>query len=165
MWEVQNGKFLLKNNMTNKEKMIYCAGLIDGEGSLFIQKQIKNNRRSYRATVKIAMNDIQGLLIFQSLYGGNINIGTKKIDLKTKKVYSPAYVLSYGSEEKVRRIILDLHHYLQVKQEQALLINSFLLYKMVIRENKISKFTGAGIMNNLYIKCKKLKSKNWIIKN
>lgn len=150
--------------MTKKEKMIYCAGLVDGEGSLFLTKNVKNNRKNFRATIKVSMNDIHGLLIFQSLYGGNINIGTKKINLETKKVYSPAYVLSYGAESKVKQIIEDLYPYLQVKKEQASLVHLFLLHKVGIRENKISKFVGGGIMNNLYIKCKKLKSKNWIIK-
>jgi hypothetical protein len=150
--------------MTYKEKLIYCAGLTDGEGSLILSKTVKNNKKSYRPSIKISMNDIHGLLVFQSLFGGNINIGTKKVNSLTRKEYSPAYVLSYASESKVKQILEELYPYLQVKKEQSEIVHLFVLYKEAIRENKISKFSGAGILNNLYIKCKKLKSKNWIIK-
>lgn len=150
--------------MTKREKLCYIAGVCDGESSLYISKTKKNNKNQYRACISIAMNDVFSLRVIQDMWGGNINVGTKKVDLETKKVYSPAYVLSYGSESKVKQIIKDLYPYLQVKKEQAQLIYMFLLHKEDVRIGKVSKFVGGGIMNNLYIKCKKLKSKNWIIK-
>ena len=152
--------------MTYKEKLSYISGVFDGEGSLFLSKRVKNKRKSWTANISVSMNDIHSLEIIKEVFGGNIRIGHKKIkDIQTKETYCPAYVISYGAEDKVKEIILLLLPYLQVKKEQAVLLLEFLRYKHWKRNGRITPFSAAAQLNNLYIKCKKLKSKNWIIKS
>jgi hypothetical protein len=145
----------------------YIAGLTDGEGSIVISKRNikdKNNkiiRKSYEIRFTLAMNDKHGLLKVQEIFGGNINIGHKKINKQTGDEYCPAYVLSYSSREKVKLILETLLPYLQVKKEQAINALGFLEF---IESNKYSKkFMKNGLLNNYYIKAKTLKQKNWLI--
>lgn len=150
--------------MNYNEKLIYISGLFDGESSFFISKSIKNNKKQYRARISIGINDEIGLIPVKEVFGGKIRIGNIKINTETGAEYSPAYVLSYSAESKVREICEKLMPFLRIKKEQAKLLLEFLNYKDFNRKNKLSSFLLAGKFNNLYIKCKKLKSKNWIIK-
>jgi len=155
--------------MNYTEKLAYCASVIDCEGSTYISKSLKKNKKyAWRAGIGISMNDRHSLELFQSIFGGNIRIGHKKIDVNTKKEYVPAYVLSFTSAADVSNILISLLPYLQVKIEQANLLLNFLAKKEEYRLIHKNLHKGAkkksygGIFNNFYIKCKSLKKKNWI---
>lgn len=157
--------------MTQSEKLAYCAALIDGEGSLVLTKRAANGKSRHKrfdVEVKIAMNDNHGLLIFHEMFGGKISVGSKKINLKTGEEYCPAYVLRYSRIEKVRLICKSLMPYLQVKKEQAENILDFCDLKAAwnvqkaLNTGSLDKFSYHGLMNNLFVRNKKLKQKNWI---
>lgn len=145
----------------------YIAGLTDGEGSIVISKRnIKNEknkivRKNYEITLSIAMNDKQGLLKVQEIFGGNINIGSKKINKQTGNEYCPAYVLRYASKEKVKLILETILPYLQVKKEQA--VNAIDCINFIDNSQNLSKFRKNSILNNYYVRAKSLKQKNWFI--
>ncbi len=148
--------------MTIQEKYSYISGILDGEGSFYIQKSIRKNKKlEYRATIKIGINDKIGLKILQEIFGGIIHIGTAKINKETGESYSPPWVLSYSSTDKVKEIIEKLLPYLQIKKDQGELLLEFIEFKK--QSAGLSRFRRNGILNNYYIKCKKLKQKNWII--
>jgi len=154
--------------MTYKEKLSYCAALLDSEGSLYLTKSYsksKSKNSIFRAGIKIGMNDRMAIDLFIDVFGGKWYVGSKRICKLTQKEFSPAYVVQYNAEDKIKEIILSVLPYLQVKKEQAELLLEFLRYKNWKRNGQITPFLAAGKLNNLYIKCKKLKSKNWIIKN
>ncbi len=155
--------------MTLTEELAYCASVIDCEGSLYISKSRRKNKRyAYRGILSIAMNDKHGLELFQKVFGGKIRIGHKKINLETEKEYVPAYVLSFGAEGHVRTILKTLLPFFQVKVEQAELLIRFLDKQEEARLINKNIHKGArrkpygGIFNNFYIRCKNLKKKNWI---
>jgi hypothetical protein len=150
--------------MTKTEKLSYISGILDGEGYFGLSKSSRKNKTEYRARIAIGINDKIGLIPIQEVFGGKIRVGTIKINHATKQEYSPAYILSFSSESKVREICESLLPYLRIKKEQAKVLLEFLQYKGFKRNNEVSPFFVAGKFNNLYIKCKKLKSKNWIIK-
>ena len=54
-----------------ERKLIYCAGLFDGEGYCGVYKV--PGRRGWIITAGIQMCDGEGLMVFQELFGGNIN--------------------------------------------------------------------------------------------
>lgn len=150
--------------MTNKEKLSYISGILDGEGYFGLSKSSRKNKTEYRARIAIGINDKTGLIPIQEVFGGKIRVGTVKVNHTTKQEYSPAYILSFASESKVREICEALLPYLRIKKEQAKVLIDFLDYKDFKRKKQVSSFLVGGKFNNLYIKCKKLKSKNWIIK-
>ncbi len=143
------------NHMSINERLAYLAGILDGEGSLYISKS-KDKR--YTAGIKISMNDKESLELFQKTFGGNIIRGTKKIDKVTGKHYAPAWVLQYRGQNDILNIIKSLYPFLQIKQPQAEILWQFIALKP---NWYLTKFQLHGLYNNLYIKSRKIKKQNW----
>lgn len=141
--------------MNPSEQYAYLAGIVDGEGSLYITK---SKNKQFTAGLKIAMNDKPALVLFRSVFGGKISKGTRKIDKRNNKLYAPAWVLQYRSLGDIKSIITKLLPYLQVKSIQAKIILEFIEMKFFPG----NKFQTQGQLNNKYIQCRAEKKRGWI---
>lgn len=164
----------MKENKTKEiknEDLAYMAGILDGEGSLFISKTKKDKddvRVRYQAGIKIGMNDSAALLVFQKYFGGNINIGSKKVKVADGSEYTRAYILQYSSESKIIEILSLLTPFLKVKKEQSEILTSFIISKKLfnmslsLMGNKSAKGLYYGRLNNFYLKSRAAKKRNWL---
>ncbi len=141
--------------MNTNEQYAYLAGIVDGEGSIYITK---SKDKQFTAGLKIAMNDKPALLLFQSVFGGKISKGTRKIDKRNNKLYAPAWVLQYRSLSDIKFIITKLAPFLRVKNKQAQIILDFIELKFFPGD----KFQTQGQLNNKYIQCRAEKKRGWI---
>lgn len=147
------------NTLSRTEQLSYLAGVIDSEGSIYITKSSsRKNRSRYRAAVQIAMNDKAALLLFQKFFGGKILVGSRKLNVKTKELYTPAYIIRHTSADAVKAILRTLYPYLQVKKNQAKIVLKFLTVKDSVADN----FERNGRLNNLFLSCRASKSQGWI---
>lgn len=137
-------------------QLSYCAGIVDGEGSIYLGK----SKSKIRPGLSISMNDKHSLELFKELFGGKIRIGNKRIKLDSKNnTYARAYIISFGSYSKIKEILTYLLPFLRVKKEQALTMLDFI----ELNENKkgLTPLFVGGQKNNYYKKLKALKKKNW----
>jgi LAGLIDADG endonuclease len=141
--------------MNSNEQYAYLAGIVDGEGSIYITK---SKNKQFTAGLKVAMNDKPALVLFQSVFGGKISKGTRKIDKRNNKLYAPAWVLQYRSLSDIKFIISKLAPFLQVKSKQAQIILDFIELKFFPGD----KFQTQGRLNNKYIQCRAEKKRGWI---
>lgn len=101
-----------------KWEAAYIAGIIDGEGSITLTKNHKNEMR--RPLISISSNDLDMLTYIQNLVGGNII---------RKKNYNPlkhqnSYLLSIKSKKEVFTLLEEISPYLRItkKRKRAVLI-------------------------------------------
>jgi hypothetical protein len=141
--------------MNTNEQYAYLAGIVDGEGSIYITK---SKDKQFTAGLKVAMNDKPALVLFQSVFGGKISKGTRKIDKRNNKLYAPAWVLQYRSLNDIKSIITKLTPFLQVKRKQAQIVLDFIELKFFPG----GKFQTQGQLNNKYIQCRAEKKRGWI---
>lgn len=146
--------------MTSAEKLAYCAGIIDGEGSLYITKNTKtdNKPKRYFAGIKIAMNDRPALDLFKSIFGGKVVKGSRKLDKRVGKIYAPAWVLQYRGVSDIKAILYALKPYLVVKNKQAEVILEFLTLKEAVWPNLFKKNAA---LNNKYVQSRAIKKSGW----
>lgn len=160
---------MIKNKTKlNPTDLSYAAGLIEGEGSLYLSKyRVKNsktNRLRFECGITIKMNDREPVEFLAKLFGGNVFIGSKKVNLKTKQHYSPAYCVSFRSADQIERVIKSVMPYLKFKNAQAKVLLEFISLKQSFKNlTAPNKFLQLGRLNNLYTKSKNLKQKGWII--
>lgn len=66
--------------MTQEQLLGYCAGFMDGEGTIIVGKsqQAKRNFPSYGLAIKVAQKEQEPLRLLQSLFGGTIYTTTRK---------------------------------------------------------------------------------------
>ena len=145
----------LQTSMNPNEQYAYLAGIVDGEGSIYITK---SKNKQFTAGLKVAMNDKPALTLFQSVFGGKISKGTRKIDKRNNKLYAPAWVLQYRSLNDIKSIITKLTPFLQVKRKQAEIVLDFIELKFFPGD----KFQTQGQLNNKYIQCRAEKKRGWI---
>lgn len=134
----------------------YCSGIMDGEGSIYLSK----SRGKFKPGLSISMNDIHGLEVFKTLFGGKIRIGKKRIKLDSKNnAYARAYIISYGSYSKIKEILSHLLPFLRVKKEQAETMLDFIYFHD--HKDDFDSFYLGGQKSNFYRRLKALKKKNW----
>lgn len=141
----------------NKTDLAYLSGCSDGESCICISKSKHNN---YRASFAVAMNNVESILLFQRLFGGNLRIGNKKSS-KTNVIKHNQYIISYSDMNKVKQILQALLPYLKVKKEQAKLTIEFIDLKLQNNQKPITP-TLAKTLKSYYNKVKREKKINWI---
>ena len=94
----------------------YVAGLIDGEGSLEIQKK----DTKYQTRIRICMTDERTIIWLKESFGGYF--GTRKFDDNWKD----AYVWDIHNNRLVKPFIEKVYPYLRIKRKQAEIIKEFL---------------------------------------
>lgn len=110
------------NGNSKEVELAYIAGLIDGEGAIFITHDPFHNRKSvHRTEIRIGMIEKVGLdFMVETLKLGKV---------KEEKPYHhkrPMYRVVFSKRSVVREVINKLLPYLKVKKEQALLALDFL---------------------------------------
>jgi len=118
-------------SMNRKEKIIYCAGLLDGEGYVGIKKSLYIKScpsPTYHERIQIRMIDEPAIKLFQSLFGGNY--------YKEKSHCSngrPLYCYQ-ASDKKASNICRILMPYLMIKDKNVKVL-------LKLRKNKESART------------------------
>jgi len=124
-------------SLMSKLTAAYLAGLIDGEGSLEIQKK----DRKYQARIRICLTDEKLIKWLQSSFGGF---------LEERKFENPnwnnAYVWTLKNTKNVKPFIEKVYPYLRIKKKHAETLKKFLKtfksnsYKIIA--NKLGYGTG-----------------------
>lgn len=107
--------------MTQKEKLIWAAGFIDGEGCIGIRhyKSTPTQPKYNQIFIAVANTDPHPLLIFKELFGGNI---------KEQKTRSEKHRIAWKwqlTSKKAAKVLTLVLPYLNSKQEQAKLAIEF----------------------------------------
>ena len=104
-----------------KNKYIYLAGIIDGEGSLIITRSDRGTYYNYYARIHVKNTDMRLMHWLVDNFGGNIHPHKPKSPLHKK-----AYSWYFSGNAKSKEIfLLALLPYLIIKKEQAILLVEF----------------------------------------
>lgn len=146
--------------MTNRQtKLAYCAGILDGEGSIGVQIAKPNKTRktnSYRVRVRVAMCDIGAITLLQELFGGSI---------KTRQPKNLRHRMSYDwivRSLRAKDALTEMLPYLIIKRERAQiaieLIDRVSSNRVTITRKKIRQTSDqeVGIRHDLYTRIFKL---------
>ena len=107
------------NTLTEVEKA-YLAGLIDGEGCIFISKyQGKNNANPvYSLRVIVAMTDEALLVKWQKTTGvGVIHFKSNRSDINKKNCPAWQWIITVIADN--RELLKAIYPYLEIKRDQA----------------------------------------------
>lgn len=112
----------MSNTKIIKLDLKYVAGLVDGEGSIFIHKQIDRRLRHYLYYLRLAVSNTYRpiLYLLKDQFGGSI----KEIIFPKDKNYKTAYIWALASRSAFEFIKL-IQPYLIIKKEQAKLATKF----------------------------------------
>ena len=97
----------------SKEALAYCAGLVDGEGSISAAPS-HHSALNYRVSLAITMCDINGLKFVSNIFGGNIR-KEKALTKSGKEIYSWAIYCRNAADA-----LEQMLPYLQVKKSRAI---------------------------------------------
>ena len=116
--------------MTDNEALAYCAGLIDGEGCIKIQRTMNKDRKSpkYETSITVRMTAKQPVEFLTKTFNGNL---TSNI-LYTGKIYWSWTVLSTKAKAVAERLL----PFLVFKKNQAELLIEF--------QNRLTANWGSG---------------------
>jgi hypothetical protein len=92
--------------------LAYCAGIIDGEGSIGIYRRLE--RRTYRITVAVAMCETEAVTLLCELFGGSIAVGCRTDRDKHRPQYAWHAAASMGA-----LCLREILPYLRIKKAQA----------------------------------------------
>jgi hypothetical protein len=113
--------------MTRLETIIYCAGLLDGEGSFGITMRQRKHFAS-EAHITCQMMDKQSIVLLHETFGGNIH-AYEYPQYKTKMLYHWRI-----SGKQAAEAAKELLPYLQIKREQA---KNIIAYAKILRPRNI----------------------------
>jgi hypothetical protein len=103
---------------TTNEKLAYCGGIMDGEGSIGVQvAKVGGFRRtpSFRIRLRVAMCDKEAVFLYKELFGGKVRY-VKKKNIKHRSVYE-WNLRSFNAVSALKELL----PYLLVKKERAIL--------------------------------------------
>ena len=106
----------------SKVDLAYCAGIIDGEGSIYLGKRVPGRRRKsfyYEATVAVTMTNRAALKLLSKVFGGKVRTA-KAVTVVHKKIYGWRRY-AQNAENAIKRLLPYLH----VKKRQAKLALKF----------------------------------------
>lgn len=140
--------------LTNSDRA-YAAATIDSEGSIGIYRE--KNKNSFKASIRIKMNDPQGIKFIQSKFGGRYYL-----EPVHDKVNSHIHCLVYESKLDIYNLWKNCRKFLQVKKEQFETLVDFLKFRE--KANKLRK-SGRKDIHLQYFnyakRCQALKQKYW----
>lgn len=142
--------------MVRNSDRAYAAATIDSEGSIGIYRT--KNTNSFKARVRIKMNDPQGIKFIQSKFGGRYYLESVK-----DKVNSHIHCLSFETKSEIHHLWKNCKKFLQVKVLQFETVIKFLNLRE--KSNKLRKSGNKNIhlqYFNLAKRCQSLKNKFWM---
>jgi len=116
--------------------LAYIAGIIDGEGSIWVAVYKRKFTPLHAIGVTVGMTDPQAVDLLQQVYPGSYNVRTIK---SGKTMYRWCI-----TAKKARRFLEDIYEYLRVKKEQARLAielesrKSFTRYPYSLSEDELA---------------------------
>jgi len=149
----------------SKTELAWQGGIVDGEGTITIQKQIRKNRPSpaFRACVEVTNTDLRIILPFKYVWGGEYY---QRPDKRKEKDWKDSYTW-HCLESKMAIFLKKMLPYLKAKQDQAKLILEFIKYKKSFKRKSLGRGYGSAPLGqeeinfrqNLYDKIRILNSK------
>ncbi len=106
---------------TTNEKIIYLAGIVDGEGCIRIRKGNRLPYPHYSPSIRIEMTDIIPIKQMSDVFGGNYYTYPPR-----KEHYKVVYQYDCHNTQRVNIILKSLLPYLQVKKQQAIEVLNFI---------------------------------------
>lgn len=150
----------MQGNQRQALRIAYCAGLIDGEGSICVTKtkaQVYQGRKAplHAPLIRVGMIQEEPMKYLQETFNaGNIFYEGVRKDRPTQR---PIYRWVVTNRAKVIKILTELMPYIFVKKKQAILVRE-MCEGWVLCQNKM-----AGTLENellrrehYYLKCKEL---------
>lgn len=103
--------------MTNREKLAYIAGIIDGEGYIGVAKRRTPLMTSPKYTIRIgiSMCEADALLLAKEVFGISRNFSTRR---RRNPAHRPCLCLDLENYQAAR-IVRAVRPFLRVKREQA----------------------------------------------
>lgn len=98
------------------EILAYLAGIIDGEGTIFLQIDTRNNKNYRTWSVSVANTDKTLIDWLQSNFGGKVNSWANDRPRFGKKQLWRWYL---GRKERILPLLSDILPYLIIKREKA----------------------------------------------
>lgn len=111
----------MKDN-SKEVALAYIAGIIDGEGAIFITRDVYTKKGSVmRVQVRVGMIEKVALQFMYDTFGfGSL------IKEKSYKGKRPMHRILFSSYEEIKELLQSILPYLMVKKEQALLALDFI---------------------------------------
>lgn len=106
------------------KELAWQAGIIDGEGTITISKQIRKDRASpaFRPFIVVTNTDISLVSPFATMWGGSVY---RTVDARTEKKWSDHYDW-YCPQGTVVEFLTAIIPYLRGKSKQAKLVIEFM---------------------------------------
>lgn len=119
------GKTAWNKGLRNSAFHSYFAGLIDGEGSIYICKINKNGKIYGNAQVSTSLQESDNAVLFEGckIWGGRISTLEPR-DLGKKRI--TRWILA---SIKAKKFLLDILPYMRIKQRQAVLAIEYITMK------------------------------------
>lgn len=131
--------------MWSKEQLAYLAGIIDGEGTIFIQKHIKNGYTSYWPRFQISNTNRELMEWIKNTFGG-LAYDKPRIKHNPKWRMQIQWYTTVSLMDKLLPLIIP---YLIIKKPHAIIMIEF-------RNTFAKKFGSAGVnpeVLNFRIEC------------
>ena len=135
----------------NREDLIWCAGIIDADGSIYITKLSPGPRRKRTTYVgKIYVGNTSKKMVdeFREIFGGSVTLDSRK-DLPNSK---PFWHWNAGPKLS-REILKAVLPFLKIKNRQAEIILEFskfskLSKKRAVKRDSLGRVTGSSVEYN-----------------
>ena len=131
--------------MVNKIEKAYIAGLIDGEGCIFLgrrfDKRNGRNRMYYKLEVILVMSNPNAIIFVKERYGGALD---KQKNGVNKSLYWRLNIASI----KALNLLKDILPYLRIKKASAMYAIQFQEH---IEVNRHESCVQRGLKNRLFI--------------
>lgn len=135
-------------------KHAYLAGLIDGEGCIFIDKFTQTNGRVvHYPKISIGMTDIKPIQLLSDTFGGKIYFESRQ-HLNHKDVY----IWGTKKIDRVRNVLDSIIPHLRGKKDQAILARE----AVDLRTEQMRNYTNLGIeqrLSDIHLNLKNLHAK------
>lgn len=117
---------------TEREKYIWLAALIDGEGSILVsidntKKDVRKYSLSIRPTIRISMTDENIIKFLANTFEGTYRMD-KRWNKDKSKQYKDVYTWSLRGFSQTKEILRQIEPFLIVKKEKAKILNEFYIF-------------------------------------
>lgn len=120
----------------------WMAGIVDGEGTLTIARQLRPGRPSpaFRVVVNVANTDTRLLVPFKRYYGGNIY---PRPERRKSKRWKDSWTW-HCPERYQRAFLLAVREFLRGKREQADILLDFIEHKRSFPRKSLGQGKGSA---------------------
>ena len=148
----------MQGNQRQALRIAYCAGIIDGEGSICVTKTKPMQNRTnplHAPLIRVGMNKEEPMKFLQDTFQcGNIFYEGVRMDRPNQ---NPMYRWVVTNRDAVVKVINDILPFLIVKKAQALLVKEMCLGWVLAHSKKLGTYPEEiQRRQDYYMKCKEL---------